>query len=177
MSGELKVDKISPSTNDGFVEVNGNLNIGGSLTVDGNQNLNADTIDAFHATAHAIDTDGEEETLATKGQVKNFVEEIIGNHGDQHDERFFQKSLWTSLLAQNGYTVLPTGLTLQWGRIKSNTDGDQKITFPKPFSSQCFSVSLTLGMLLGPITNTDFTINRFDSVDGIHDVCWIAVGI
>lgn len=46
-------------------------------------------------------------------------------------------------LSSNGYTTLPGGLIMQWGRHVTSTGGGNGIVFPKPFPSALYSVVLT----------------------------------
>lgn len=50
------------------------------------------------------------------------------------------------LLAYDGFYTLPFGLTLQWGHkiIGDISSGTWWLVFPKPFTTECFSVSLTI---------------------------------
>lgn len=43
------------------------------------------------------------------------------------------------LTGENGYTVLPGGIILQWGTISGNYDGAWH-NFPREFPNECFSV-------------------------------------
>jgi len=78
MSGELKVDIISSSTNGTMVEVDGDLTVKGILTSkDCNLSGDVDTVDGLHGTENSIDTANEESTLATKGAVKCYVDDRV----------------------------------------------------------------------------------------------------
>lgn len=51
-----------------------------------------------------------------------------------------------SSLVNDGYSVLPGGLILQWGRFvrgSSWPSGAQSLTFPTPFPNTCFMVNTT----------------------------------
>lgn len=45
-------------------------------------------------------------------------------------------------LITNGWQQLPGGLILQWGTSTANTNGGVLATFPKTFTSSCFTVSI-----------------------------------
>lgn len=55
-------------------------------------------------------------------------------------------------LAQNGYTTLGNGLIMQWGRYSMSSGADLRkptITFPKAFTSACYSVTISDSLVPG----------------------------
>lgn len=45
--------------------------------------------------------------------------------------------------SQNGWTKLPNGLILQWGRVNTIVPNMVSATFPIPFPNSCFMVTAT----------------------------------
>lgn len=92
-----------------------------SISVDVTSADNADTVDNCHAGTEANNV----LKLDSNGKVP--IANLAG----------FDNSLNSS-----GYQKLPSGLIIQWG--KSNTsNGTVNITFPIPFTSSCYNVSIT----------------------------------
>tara|TARA_Y100001954_G_scaffold237898_1_gene303245 strand:- start:52917 stop:53849 length:933 start_codon:yes stop_codon:yes gene_type:complete len=94
-------------------------------------------------------------------------------------------SLWSENLAENGYTVLPSGLILQWGNTIVSPSSST-VTFPLAFPNGCCSVVASLGQDYGTIGNeavtthsftlTQFTI-RAEIGSGVSPkVYWFAIG-
>jgi len=50
-------------------------------------------------------------------------------------------NLGTASKTANGYTYLPNGLIIQWGRVVANSTSS--VTFPTSFPTACLSVTLT----------------------------------
>lgn len=88
----------------------------------------------------------------------------------------------TPVASTNGYTFLPGGIILQWG-VKSSPGSSGNVTFPIPFPSNCFNVSLTQrrdsssstqGMYLnGAPTTTQFSYNGSSAPTSLY---WFAIG-
>lgn len=90
-------------------------------------------------------------------------------------------------LAQTGYTLLPPGFLLQWGR-DTMTGSSSTITFPKAFSSTAWVVTNTpysntvTGSTPKPFGVTNITATTFDATAlnsaGAASVLfgWIAIG-
>jgi len=96
----------------------------------------------------------------------------------------------------NGYTKLPNGLIIQWGRVEDATgnNGDYQVTFPITFPAACQSIVLSIdqgaagskveGVGPSTATNTGFvfnawTVNGPTSINHIpsnHPVYWLAIG-
>lgn len=76
------------------------------------------------------------------------------------------------------------GLTLQWGKTSSSTDGEQLIPFPASFGSMNFSVVISFLQadvqsslaLSRAINEAGFIVNRDARIDGVVPFNWIAVG-
>jgi hypothetical protein len=79
---------------------------------------------------------------------------------------------------QNGYQKLSNGLILQWGMYTSTLDGSQAFDFPIPFPNLCFAV--TLGAIYSNFSlawsQTQFTFNRDDQIDGSQAFGMMAIG-
>ena len=57
-----------------------------------------------------------------------------------------------SLLSTNGYTTLPNGIIMQWGRFSTGMLGSTinvDLTFPKAFPNACFSFVASIGVAIG----------------------------
>lgn len=96
---------------------------------------------------------------------------------------------FTPVVAANGYTFLPGGLIMQWGRISSPIPSGgpvagNQVTFPIPFPNSVFSI--TLGPVRANTTNEVLTINsvgitnaKFNVLTGSSNyssVYWQAIG-
>lgn len=88
----------------------------------------------------------------------------------------------TNNLNVNGYSKLPGGLLIQWGRVPKNGQQSRVITFPIPFKQVFTAVAQkadisngnwtpTDGNQVTILTNTGFKANGFE-----RDVNWIAIG-
>lgn len=91
------------------------------------------------------------------------------------------------LAATNGYTFIPGGLMVQWGRIGSPVSGDNTVLFAtsnKDFPSNCFNVFLSLersnantSMIViktGSISKTGF--KAILPTSGSTAFFWLAIG-
>ena len=90
-------------------------------------------------------------------------------------------------LASSGYQKLHGGLILQWVKFTSTTTGDQTINFPISFPNSALSIS-TGGRVGGVlydnpanfsgtiISNSQFQVNRSDSITSNFDYVVFAIG-
>lgn len=87
-----------------------------------------------------------------------------------------------SSIAATGYTYLPGSVILQWGSIAS-TGKDTTVTFPLPFPSNIFSV--TIARTQSSSSNTNYGVNTVstsgfdfaaDSSSAGITLYWMAVG-
>jgi hypothetical protein len=95
-----------------------------------------------------------------------------------------ERDMTSCLAAANGWTVLPSGIMIQWG---TGTTGGA-IAFPTPFTTACYSVTATQKIYGGNIRDfvqVDPTgVNSFSAIskDGngnasTVDIRWIAIGM
>jgi len=89
---------------------------------------------------------------------------------------------------QNGYTKLPNGLIIQWGRYDGGEDEPVQINFPITFPTTCFSVVITMqqvtcqGMFyterldIKEISNSYFKVVRPGDSITVHGFYWLAIG-
>ena len=73
-------------------------------------------------TAPTIGTDGSDSTTAVATTA--FVQSAIAGSGDQDT---------------NGYETFPSGTIMQWGRESIGGETSVTVTFPEPFTSDCYS--------------------------------------
>lgn len=52
--------------------------------------------------------------------------------------------------ASNGYTKLPNGMIIQWGRFSTNSGHNTRINFPISFPSECTAVMVTMDAQTSP---------------------------
>lgn len=95
--------------------------------------------------------------------------------------------------AQNGYTRLPGGLILQWGRKPAGVLGTDSITFPVAFPTACFSATVTIlgsspagelvALHISSILSTGITVSKNYINSGSSAVnpanqgwVWVAIG-
>lgn len=73
----------------------------------------------------------------------NYVDGVTSNIQTQLDAKL-SDSDFTQSLASNGWTELPNGLIIQWGRqyLAANSN-NASVSFPKAFTTACFQVVIT----------------------------------
>jgi hypothetical protein len=85
----------------------------------------------------------------------------------------------------NGYMVESTGLIRQWGLATGLSNGNNTITFPLAFPSNCFNITATLSGVLSVAnahcftttpTVTNFVINVQDAGATTDTAYWMAIG-
>jgi len=79
----------------------------------------------------------------------------------------------------NGYSFLPGGLLIQWGKVASVARTVTAFTFPKSFTNTCYSLTLTTVdafkvAMINVLAKTGATIKQDDTTN--RDVYWIAIG-
>jgi hypothetical protein len=94
-------------------------------------------------------------------------------------------------LGQTGYTTLPNGFMMQWGRVTFNNTSPQTVTFPHTFPNNFFNVQLSMTsdsigqdfiprVRVQTLPTTSSFIIAFDAFGGTFDapqyVYWFAVG-
>ena len=92
----------------------------------------------------------------------------------------------TAQKAPNGYTTLPSGLTIQWGTNASNGSGYFSPVYQKPFSFATYSVTCTAnyGLNNGACNVTNGIQGPAPSITGFTGyiphagivINWIAIG-
>jgi len=83
------------------------------------------------------------------------------------------------LKAANGYSFLPGGLVIQWGKMPSVSKHGTALTFPKEFTTTCYSLTLTTFdafevAMINTLSKTGANIKQHDSTN--RAVYWIAIG-
>jgi len=91
----------------------------------------------------------------------------------------------TSSKTTSGYTKLPNGILIQWGVTPSIAiGGSLAITFSTPFSSACYSITVTprfasatnsYSWSTNAPSTTGFTLYSQGALAGIYQ--WIAIGV
>lgn len=92
-----------------------------------------------------------------------------------------------SVLALNGYQVLPSGMIEQWGQGTTNGAGQLIVAFPIPFPNACLNVQATVqgvgtagqpyAAMTGATSNTNLTIwGNFGGAGASIPVSWRAIG-
>lgn len=86
-------------------------------------------------------------------------------------------AMGSNLKSQNGYTTLPNGLILQWGRCTDQAT----VVFPIAFPTECFSVSAIsfstnngVPRITSGVSPTGFFMNYANAVGGT--CTWMAIG-
>ena len=138
----------------------------------------------YHKVIHFVTQGSDPGTVAGIGQT--YTKTVSGD-----EYPFFKTGLGTvyqlagnaSSLATNGYTTLPNGLILQWGR-KLSPGQTGTVNFPIAFPTACFSVTITQrrdsststqGMYLNGVPGiASFAYNGSSSSDDA--LYWMATG-
>lgn len=80
----------------------------------------------------------------------------------------------------DGYSFLPGGLIIQWGRLNNVSKGGTALTFPKAFPNNCYNISTNCidafyVAIVNTFSKTGANIKQGDGGSS-HDVFWIAIG-
>lgn len=105
---------------------------------------------------------------------------------DQIVDAGFVKGLpadFTCSKDKDGYTKLPNGIIIQWGKEASTTDEEEFFNFPIAFPNYCVSVVTTRvgSNVQTPLAicvsgTTYFSINRVNTIDGTIYFYYLAIG-
>ncbi len=86
-------------------------------------------------------------------------------------------------LVNDGWTFLPGGLLMQYGRLGITSSGEKTITFPIPFTLATFTPVITLGLQsavgyisLASVASTDFKVTITSLVGAAGGIYWTAIG-
>lgn len=76
----------------------------------------------------------------------------------------------------DGYFNHPSGMQLRWGTLLSNTDGDQTVTLPTPFTNNGLVGVVGAESQVISVTRTNFVCNRDNSYSGSFNMFYIMIG-
>lgn len=124
---------------------------------------------------------------ATTGTFSGAVTALDGTSGDQ----VVNYSQFASSIGASGYTYLPNGALMQWGRATTDGSGLAPIVFPVPFGSTDYSIvethvvpspgsggSITSAIVSGTETASGVTLQAYvgGSASTSRPLRWIALG-
>ena len=122
-------------------------------------------------------------------QVTNLQSELNGKASSSHTHSLSSNSITGTLPISKGGTggttinAAQTNLGIRAGVVTSSADGEQTFNFNSAFPNACVAVvtnRMTAGAGNGipavSWTASSFTLNRVGSIDGSHDVSYIAIG-
>ena len=115
----------------------------------------------------------------------NYVDGVTSNVQTQLDAKV-DDSDFTESFVSNGWTELPNGLIIQWGRVNIAGNGsDVSVSFPKAFTTACLQVVATAedngtstshNISLGETAPTTTTFRLTNGVDFARNFRFIAIG-
>ena len=122
----------------------------------------------------------------TEDGIVSFVKSknvLYKNPYEVYERGLDKKLVDDHVSSENGHTLLPSGILLQWGSNTTNSDSAYDVSFEVPFPTKCFSVTVnrqhaeaTSPMYAINITENKFTIDRDDAISGDQTINYIAVG-
>lgn len=155
----ITVNTTNITTNTASFTANGNMSVTGTLTAIGNSTLSGNTTVAASLTVANVLTISNSAVFTTNSVT-----------------------MGASLLASNGYSRLPNGLLMQWGKVTVNSTSGT-ITFPAAFSA-VYSVTTTsnanthLNMAaVTAVTTTTATVRSANTANPASATAyWMAIG-
>ena len=141
------------------------------IDVTGDTSTDTLTIDGTQVTATAA------ELNHTDGVTSNIQTQLDAKVSD---------SDFTESFVSNGWTELPNGLIIQWGRTSISGNGSNvSVSFPKAFTTACLQVvisaedngtSISHNVSLGTTAPTTTTFRITNGVDDTRNIRFIAIG-
>lgn len=121
------------------------------------------------------------------GDYVELVSDGSGSYYVTGTVALYQSSQFQALIGQNGYQKLPSGLTIQWGRVASvGIDSNQAVTLPTAFYVASYSVTLTArgtavsggaaAYSLGVANETTSGFTIYNDGANAVGVNWVAIG-
>jgi len=154
------------------------------VDITGTADMDTLSLDGTAVTATAAELNVLDGVTATTTEL-NYVDGVTSNIQTQLDAKV-SDSDFTQSLASNGWTELPNGLIIQWGRVLIGAESsNESVSFPKAFTTACFqvvanaeddSITRTRNDFIGTTTPTT---TAFSITNGINTALYfrfIAIG-
>lgn len=122
-------------------------------------------------------------TMIGTGSVLTLSADPIANLQAATKAYVDSKAAGASQLSQNGYQKFGNGLTLQWGFVATGPTTGIPVTFPIPFTTECWNVLATYrtstynnytSVSVSPPTTTGFTAYQNATA---FPFFWVAIGM